>query len=179
VHACPNVRFLLVGDGVLREALERDIEAAGLAEHFVFTGLVPPQEIPRYTALMDVLVHLSLREGLPRTVVQALASRVPAIGFPLDGTPEVIFDGETGLLCPTGDVDAVTSAVVRLLSDPEERRQMGENGRRLVQERFSWQRMVEVIEEQYRECVDQCPELTDVTRPPDCHTPPDRPQTSS
>lgn len=151
----PNVRFLIVGDGVLRESLERDIAASGLSEHFIFTGLVSPHEIPRYTALMDVLAHLSLREGLPRTVVQALASGVPAVGFSLDGTPEVILDGETGLLCAPGNVEAVKAALLRLLRDPEQRRNMGRNGRRLVQERFPWQRMADVIEAQYFECLDQ------------------------
>ncbi|NLF94296.1 MAG: glycosyltransferase family 4 protein, partial [Oligosphaeraceae bacterium] len=62
--AVPGVRFLLVGDGILRPAIEQRIAALGLQEHFVFAGLVPPQDICRYTALMDVLAHLSLREGL-------------------------------------------------------------------------------------------------------------------
>jgi len=145
----PTVRFLLVGDGNLRGELEAEIARLGLAEHFIFTGLVPPADVCRYTALMHVLVHLSLREGLPRTVVQALASGVPAIGFPLDGTPEVILNGETGLLCPTGDAVAVGEAVCDLLADPERRRAMGAAGQELVLERFSWQRMGQVLEQEY------------------------------
>jgi len=145
----PTVRFLLVGDGNLREELEVEIARLGLTEHFIFTGLVPPADVCRYTALMHVLVHLSLREGLPRTVVQALASGVPAIGFPLDGTPEVILDGKTGLLCPTGDAPAVGEAVCDLLGDPERRRAMGAAGQELVLERFSWQRMGQVLEQEY------------------------------
>jgi glycosyltransferase involved in cell wall biosynthesis len=150
VKEFPNVRFLFVGDGNLRGELEAEIARLGLGEHFVFAGLVPPSEVCRYTALMDVLVHLSLREGLPRTVVQALASGVPAIGFPLDGTPEVILDGQTGRLCPTGDVDAVCAAVRELLRDPERRRAMGQAGQELVLERFSWRRMGDVLEAEYR-----------------------------
>ena len=150
VSRFPNTRFLLVGDGNLRGELEAEIGRLGLAEHFVFAGLVPPSEVCRYTALMDVLVHLSLREGLPRTVVQALASGVPAIGFPLDGTPEVILEGRTGHLCPTGDAAAVGEAVCGLLGDPERRRRMGAAGRELVTERFSWRRMGQVLEEEYR-----------------------------
>ncbi|MDX9981002.1 MAG: glycosyltransferase family 4 protein [Lentisphaeria bacterium] len=146
----PQVRFLLVGDGNLRGELEAEIARLGLAEHFVFAGLVPPADVCRYTALMDVLVHLSLREGLPRTVVQGLASGVPAVGFPLDGTPEVILEGRTGLLCPTGDAAAVAAAVNALLGNPERRRAMGAAGRELVLERFSWQRMGDVLEAEYR-----------------------------
>jgi glycosyltransferase involved in cell wall biosynthesis len=146
----PQVRFLLVGDGNLREELEAEIARLGLSEHFVFAGLVPPADVCRYTALMDVLVHLSLREGLPRTVVQGLASGVPAIGFPLDGTPEVILEGKTGFLCPTGDATAVATAVNALLENPERRRAMGQTGQELVLERFSWQRMGSVLEGEYR-----------------------------
>lgn len=146
----PKVRFLLVGDGKLRGELEAEMARLGLAEHVVFAGLVPPAEVCRYTALMDVLVHLSLREGLPRTVVQGLASGVPAVGFPLDGTPEVILDGETGLLCPTGDAAAVAAAVNALLGNPDRRRAMGAAGRDLVRERFSWRRMGNILEAEYR-----------------------------
>lgn len=149
VQEFPEVRFLLVGDGILRGALEEQVRAAGMARNFVFTGLVPPATIPQYVAQMDVLVHLSLREGLPRTVVQALAAGVPAVGFALDGTPEVILDGETGLLCPAPDADAVTAALLRLLRDPALRARLGGQGRRLVQERFSVERMVTALEAAY------------------------------
>ena len=149
VAACPRVRFLIVGDGALRATLERRIAELGLQQAFVFVGLVPPSEIPRYTGLMNILVHLSLREGLPRTVVQGLASGIPAIGFPLDGTPEVIRDGETGILCPTGDVTAVAKAVTRLASDAELARRMGAAGRAYVRERWDWHTMVDALETDY------------------------------
>ncbi len=147
----PAVRFLLVGDGPLRSRLETEAARRGLREHVVFAGLVPPSEIPAYTALMSVLVHLSLREGLPRTVVQALATGVPAVGFALDGTPEVILDGQTGRLCPPGDARAVARAVAELLDAPETARSMGRAGRELVRERFDWRRMVRTIAEEYAE----------------------------
>ncbi|OGV72084.1 MAG: hypothetical protein A3K19_08165 [Lentisphaerae bacterium RIFOXYB12_FULL_65_16] len=153
VREFPEVRFLLVGDGVLRDALQREIRARNLQEHFVFTGLVPPAEVCRYTALMDVLVHLSLREGLPRTVVQALAAGIPAVGFALDGTPEVIVDGRTGILCPPKDIAAVREAVLKLLRNPLQRKEMGCSGQAFVQERFSWRRMADLIEAQYYECL--------------------------
>ena len=149
VAQCPRICFLIVGDGVLRPTLERRIAELGLQRHFVFAGLVPPGEIPRYTGLMDVLVHLSLREGLPRTIVQALASAVPAIGFPLDGTPEVILDGRTGLLCPTGDTAAVAAAVIRLANDRELARRLGAAGREHVRLRWDWHTMVDALEADY------------------------------
>ena len=149
VDRIPDVHFLLVGDGPLRPRLEARAAAMGLRDRVVFTGLVPPSTIPHYTALMDVLVHLSLREGLPRTVVQALASGIPAVGFALDGTPEVILDGRTGRLCPPESVPDVVAAVVDLLQHPEARERMGHEGRSRVERQFDWRHMADVIEEEY------------------------------
>jgi glycosyltransferase involved in cell wall biosynthesis len=151
VAAVPEVRFLLVGDGVLRESLAQRAAGLGLANRVVFAGLVPPADVCRYTALMDVLVHLSLREGLPRAVVQGLASAVPAVAFALDGTPEVVIDGVTGRLCTPGDTEGVASAVIGLLRDPTLRRRLGEAGRERVRTQFCWRRMAALIETEYVE----------------------------
>lgn len=147
--ALPEVRFLLVGDGVLRGQIAARAAELGLADRFVFAGLVPPAAVCRYTALMDVLVHLSLREGLPRTVVQALATGVPAVGFALDGTPEVIIDGVTGRLCSPGDSQAVAAAVIGLLQDDAARQRLGAAGRERVRSQFCWRRMAAIIEQEY------------------------------
>ena len=72
VSACPQVQFLFVGDGILRDSLREQIAAAGLHNHFRFTGLVAPDEIPALIGAMDVVVHVSLREGLARALPQAL-----------------------------------------------------------------------------------------------------------
>jgi glycosyltransferase involved in cell wall biosynthesis len=149
----PQVRFLLVGDGNLRSQLEREVQRLGLQDNFVFAGLVAPGEIPRYTALMDMLVHLSLREGLPRTVVQALATGIPAIGFALDGTPEVITHEKSGFVCPPQDTQAVRDAILTLLRDPERATQMGQAGQAFVREHFGWRTMVERLETGYLELV--------------------------
>jgi len=153
VQAYPKVRFLLVGDGMLRAELERAFAARGIADKVIFAGLVPPALVPRYMALMDILVHLSLREGLPRTVVQALASAVPAVAFDLDGTPEVIIDGKTGRLCPPQDALAVRDALLELIGDPQLRQQMGSCGRDLVRQKFEWRMMADHLENAYQEAL--------------------------
>lgn len=154
VSEFPNVRFLLVGDGVLKEEFQQKIRQLGLEENFIFTGLVSPDEVPRYTALMNVLAHLSLREGLPRTVVQALAAGKPVVGFELDGTPEVILEGKTGHICPAEDSKAVEEAILDLLRDPQKARDMGAVGRELVRERFDWRHMVDCLEKAYYRLLD-------------------------
>jgi glycosyltransferase involved in cell wall biosynthesis len=148
---CPDVHFLVVGDGSLRGWMDKQLAAIGLTDHFHFAGLVPPDEVYRYIALMDILAHLSLREGLPRCVVQALASGKPALGFKLDGTPEVIIDGETGYCAKAKDVKTVIASAVHILSNPELARQMGENGKKMVAEKFDWHRMADILEEEYLE----------------------------
>ncbi|NLE56038.1 MAG: glycosyltransferase family 4 protein, partial [Lentisphaerae bacterium] len=121
----------------------------GIRDRVIFAGLVPPRDICRYTAQMDVLVHLSLREGLPRAVVQGLATGIPAVAYPLDGTPEVVLHGETGLLCPVRQIDAIAAALTELLLDPEKRRAMGQRGQDEVRKRFAWQRMADILEDEY------------------------------
>src|SRR5262245_12148271 len=98
VKANPNVRFLLIGDGLLREQLQRQIDDEGLSQHFRFEGLVPPSEIPRYISAMDMLVHASLREGLPRALPQALIAGKPVVSYDIDGAREVAINGQTGFL---------------------------------------------------------------------------------
>ncbi len=147
----PDVHFLVIGDGPMHDGLLGRIAEAHLEGHFHFAGLIAPDDVPRHLALCSLLWHLSLHEGLPRSVVQALASGRPAIGFRLDGTPEVVIDGETGYCVAPGDVGAVVSRSLELLRNPVKASRMGENGRGLVRERFDWRRMCEILESDYQE----------------------------
>lgn len=147
----PDTHFLIVGDGVMRKEMEDAIAAYGLSDNFSFAGLVPPSEVWRYTALMDILAHLSLREGLPRAAVQALASAKPVVAFNLDGTPEVVLDGRTGSLIEAENVDGVVFAIGKLLADPEAAAQMGRAGRELVSKLFDWRTMARILEQDYKD----------------------------
>jgi glycosyltransferase involved in cell wall biosynthesis len=138
----PKARFLLVGDGNQRAAIERQIEELGLRQRFVLTGLVPPTAVPALLQAMDVVVHTSIREGLARAIPQAAAVGKPVVGFALDGTPEVVKNGETGFCVAPYNAAAVAERVIEILSDAERRRKMGERGRRLVAEEFSVETMV-------------------------------------
>jgi len=150
VAAVPNVKFLLVGDGIYRERYERWAERLGLRDRFIFTGLVRPDEIPGYVAQMDVLVHLSLREGLPRALSQALAAGKPVVAFDVDGAREVCRDDETGVLVRAGDAGGVASAVIRLLQDKLLAAKLGNRGRELVRAEFSEELMVQRIDKLYQ-----------------------------
>ena len=145
----PDTHFLLVGDGPMYDDLLKVLKEKNMSDNFHFAGLVPPGEVASYIAQADMLWHLSLHEGLPRAVVQALAVGIPAIGFALDGTPEVIIDGETGFLTAAEDVSAVAAAAVRLIDDPEMRRKYGAAGKKRVLEQFDWHRMSDILADEY------------------------------
>ena len=145
----PDLHFLPVGDGPMFDELQKQIASLGLSDRFHFAGLVPPHKVADYIAQGDLLWHLSLREGLPRAVVQALASGIPAIGYKLDGTPEVVIDGVTGYVTAPQDIEAVAARSRELLADPDLRRRMGKKGQELVLERFDWRRMADILEKEY------------------------------
>ena len=145
----PNVRFLLVGDGILRTNLERQLERLGLANFFTFTGLVQPETIPRYLSAMDILVHTSLREGLARTLPQALISAKPVISYDVDGAREVCLNEETGILLPPKSTQPLAEAVIRLASQPDLRLAWGRAGRAKFTDQFRHQRMTARIRQVY------------------------------
>ncbi len=150
VRHCPRIRFLLVGNGEWRPRLEAKARALGLKEHFVFTGLLPPMEIPASIAITDVVVHLSLREGLPRALPQALAAGRPIVAYDCGGAKEVCLENETGFLLRPGDLDGLTDRVLRLAADPALRQRFGKCGQDLVKSRFGVERMIDDLENLYQ-----------------------------
>ena len=149
VAANPRVKFLFVGDGLLRETLQQQIAAADLQGHFVFTGLVPPATIPRYLGAMDLLVHASLREGLARALPQALIAGKPVVSYDIDGAREVTLPERTGFLIPPREIDALAQALIKLAGDASLRHQYGQEGRRLFADQFRHETMTRRIRELY------------------------------
>ncbi|MAH76137.1 MAG: hypothetical protein CBC62_08755 [Opitutia bacterium TMED102] len=139
----PNIRFLLVGNGVWREKYERLAKRIGCEKNFIFTGLVPPSEIPSLVGVMDTLVHLSQREGLPRALPQAMASAKPVVAFDCDGASEVCLNDRTGIIIPPGDLAKLEKSLVRLAKDDAERKTLGQAGQAFVQDKFTVERLVE------------------------------------
>ncbi len=146
----PNARFLLVGNGVLRDRLGRLIASLGLEDNFQFTGLVLPERIPELIGAMDIVVHASLREGLARVLPQALIAGRPAVSYDVDGAREVIIPDRTGFLAPPKSVDELAEALSRLVADPSLRARLGSEGRRLFTDQFRHQRMAAQIRSLYQ-----------------------------
>ncbi|MCA9162120.1 MAG: glycosyltransferase family 4 protein [Planctomycetales bacterium] len=148
-EACPQVRFLFVGDGILRRPLEDRIAAAGLSDRFQFTGLVPPSRIPELIGAMDVLVHASLREGLARALPQALIAGRPAVSYDVDGAREVVLPGETGFLLPPKSIEPMANALIELAGDESLRRGLGQGGRDRFTEQFRHEHMTRELRKLY------------------------------
>ena len=145
IRHCPQMKFLLVGDGEYRARFENLARSLGLERHFVFTGLVPPGEVPALVGIMNALVHLSLREGLPRALPQALATAKPVIAYDCDGAREVCLDHQTGFLLRPGDLEGLKSRLLQLANDAPLREKFGRHGQNFVRQNFSVEGMVDGI----------------------------------
>lgn len=146
----PAARFLLVGDGILRDSIERSLQKLGIAEHFTFTGLVPPAQIPELLHAMDIVVHTSQWEGLARVLPQGLIAGKPVVSYDVGGACEVVIPGETGYLLPRDSVDGLAAALGELVEDPGLRHRLGTRGRELFTDRFRHQGMTRAIREVYQ-----------------------------
>lgn len=144
-----NVVWLFVGNGNLADQYKQQVRELGLADRFRFTGLVPPSEIPLAIQSSDILVHCSLREGLARTLPQAMLCGRPAISFDVDGAREVVNDN-TGRLIEPKNVPQLIEACAELIADKALREKLGQTGRDSVTQKFAPDTMVDTIEKVYQ-----------------------------
>lgn len=151
----PELRFLFVGDGLLRKRLLERIRNAGLEDRFVFTGLVPPRRVAELVHAMDIVVHASLREGLARVLPQALIAGKPVISYDVDGAREVAIPGQTGFLLQPGDTGGMAEALRTLAGDAELRARLGTTGRERFTDQFRHQTMTRKIREVYHDVLAQ------------------------
>ena len=145
-----NVRFVLIGDGILREQLEQQIADSHLSDHFIFTGLVEPRRIPELINACDIVAHTSVWEGLARVLPQGLISGKPVVSYDVDGAREVVVPNETGFLLPRESITELSAAISALVESPELRERLGSTGRERFTDRFRHQTMTREIREVYK-----------------------------
>jgi glycosyltransferase involved in cell wall biosynthesis len=145
----PDCRFLLFGQGPLRETLRHRVRKEGLDQHVLFPGF--REDLPHLLPCLDVLAHPALKEGLGIILLQASASGVPIVAARAGGIPEAVREGENGLLVEPADAPSLAAAVARILSDPSAAESLAAGGRELVRREFSVDRMVEGNLQVYQE----------------------------
>jgi glycosyltransferase involved in cell wall biosynthesis len=146
-----DIHLLIVGYGPERSLIESTVSKLGLKT--TITGWVERRNVPYYVSAMDVLVNPSLTEGLPLTVMEAMAMQKPVVATDVGGTSDLISNGVNGFLVPSRDTHSMSTAINTLLFDPELRHSMGMTGRRIIEKNFSWDVIVPKVEKVYEEAL--------------------------
>jgi glycosyltransferase involved in cell wall biosynthesis len=146
-----DTKFLIVGDGPLRNQLSDSIKSANLSGNFKFLGNLKDDELPAVYNCADVFVLPSIQEGQGIVLLEAQASGKPVVAFNIGGVNETVQNKETGLLVNRGNVDELADALLKLLTDKALREKMGSKGHRFVSENYTWdicaQKMLKIYNE--------------------------------
>jgi glycosyltransferase involved in cell wall biosynthesis len=143
----PRARFVIAGNGPLRDGLERRIAQMRVAESVMLVG--ERRDVPTLLSAADIYLNTSRSEGMSNSLMEAMGVGLPVLASAVGGTPELIASGETGLLFPPGDSAAAAEMLVSLIESPSVRRALGERGRAFVEARNSLDTMVEELESLY------------------------------
>lgn len=153
IDAYPDTVFLIAGEGLLKKPLASMVSSIGLQNHIIFTGLIPQNEMRKTYSLFDIFVLPSLREGFGLALIEAMAMGIPVTATNVGGIPEIIEDGKTGYLVPPADANAISKAVIALLSDKAKAESMAKAGQNFVREEASIHKFISRIEEVYRKLI--------------------------
>ncbi len=145
-----DAELRIIGDGPEKQRLEGRIAENGLLDRCSMLGRMSTNEVFRELESADLFVLSSFMEGLPVVLVEAMALGVPVIAPRLAGIPELVLDGQSGLLFTPAHWPELSQAMVRLAGDPEERSRLGKEGRRRVEAEFDIERAVEPLWQRLR-----------------------------
>ncbi len=144
----PDTRFVIVGDGPLREDLRRQADGLGIGESLLFLG--ERTDVPELLQIFDIFALSSVSEGMPISILEAMAASKPVVATSVGGVPELVADGETGSLVNSGDSSAFGDALINIIGNSALRFSMGEKGRRRLEREFDVDKMVRSTDELYR-----------------------------
>jgi glycosyltransferase involved in cell wall biosynthesis len=149
LRTVPRCRLVLVGEGPERARLEELVAGLGLEDRVAFAGWVDPPWTATWA--FDVLAMPSFMEGFPLVIVEAMLAGIPVVASAVGGIPEIVVEGETGLLVPPNDADALAASLRRITDDAELRTEMAARCRSVALEHFTAQTMAANFEQLYRE----------------------------
>jgi glycosyltransferase involved in cell wall biosynthesis len=142
-----NTKFILVGEGSLRNCLEKQVEGWGLKDKIIFTGW--RDDIPEIMSVLDLLVLPSLNEAVGMVLIEAQSQGIPVVASSVGGIPETVKDQETGILVSPKDINAIARAILTMLDNPQKRQAMSQSAQFWVRNRFKAERMVEQVAATY------------------------------
>ncbi|HOK52981.1 MAG TPA: glycosyltransferase [Armatimonadota bacterium] len=145
----PDTQFILLGKGPMRQQLEHLASEMGIGKSVIFAGF--RADIEKILPNLDIVVHPALREGLGVSLIQAACAGRPMVASGVGGIPEIVRDGQTGLLVNPADSQAIGKCILTLLRNPDLAQKLGENARKLAETEFSIDGMVEGNLRVYRE----------------------------
>jgi glycosyltransferase involved in cell wall biosynthesis len=149
IKVFPQARFLFVGDGPGRDRVEQEIKNAQLEAQILMTGY--REDIPAILSFTDLGIISSVAEGIPQFLFQIMAMGKPVIATAVGGIPEIVTSGVNGVLIPPEDPAALAKALVQVLGDPGSARRLGEEGRRLVEQEYTVEKMAEKVYRVYQQ----------------------------
>ena len=149
------VRFLLVGDGSMKERLALEAERYGISDHVHFAG--HREDVGSLLSAGDLFTMPSVNEGMGLAIVEAMACSLPVVASRVGGIPEVVDDGITGILVPPDDADALAKACSELLLDADARTRMGSEGERRARSRYGIHTALENTAAVYLELMERAP----------------------
>ena len=148
-----RARLLIAGDGVMEQKL-RDFVSANDLQNKVFF-LKRRSDVPELLYCSDVLAMTSLHEGLPRSVMEAMAMEKPVVAYNIRGVRDLVVDEETGFLVKFGDVSALAEKIIFLINHPDFAKEMGKKGRKRIEENFSLDIILKQMEALYKEILEE------------------------
>ena len=147
----PQTKLLMAGSGEMRGQLEALTRQLGLTQNVSFLGAIEHHRVPELLKNVDIFVMPSIWEGFGVAAVEAEAMEIPVVATRVGGVPEVVLDGETGILVEPGNSEQLAQAILKLIENPTLRRQMGKRGRRHVLANYRWEDNAALMEELYQE----------------------------
>lgn len=149
IEKYPDIKFLVIGDGPLRGSLEIMSKELGLSKNVIFTGI--RNDMAQVYAMCDLMVNASYIEGLPMTILEAMAAQVPIIATRVGAVPKVIDDQRNGMSLEPGNAVTLASAITGLIEDPQKRKRFADAAYKDVCDRFSDERMAQRYRAIYQE----------------------------
>jgi len=135
-----NVKFVISGKGFKQkeESLKKLAKQLDIEDHVTFLGYVPDGKLPNLYSSSDIFVLPAIYENFPFAILEAQSTGLPVISTKVGGIPEFLVDNENGFLIDPGDPTQLTQRLLTLLQDPKLAKEMGDRGRRLIEEKFDW-----------------------------------------